>query len=395
MEKDPIVICSATRTPIGAFQGVFSPLSASDLGAVTVKETVNRAKIDPSAIDECYMGCVLPAGQGQAPARQAAIKGGVPESVPCTTLNKMCGSGMKAVMMAYDSIAAGTNNIVLAGGIESMTNAPYILEKARQGYRMGHGSIKDHMFHDGLEDAYDKGKLMGYFADQIASQESISREEQDAFALQSLERAVAATQNGYFTEEIAPVEIKTRKETIRVIDDETPTKVKAEKIPQLKPAFTEDGSVTAANASSISDGASSIILARKSIAETLGMPILAIIHGHSSFARKPSEFCLAPIGAMEKLKEKVGWGYDDVDLFEINEAFAMVTLAAIKQLNIPEGKVNIHGGACALGHPVGATGARIITTLIYALKRLGKKKGVASLCIGGGEATAMALEIVE
>ena len=395
MEKDPIVICSATRTPIGAFQGVFSPLSASDLGAVTVKETVNRAKIDPSAIDECYMGCVLPAGQGQAPARQAAIKGGVPESVPCTTLNKMCGSGMKAVMMAYDSIAAGTNNIVLAGGIESMTNAPYILEKARQGYRMGHGSIKDHIFHDGLEDAYDKGKLMGYFADQIASQESISREEQDAFALQSLERAVAATQNGYFTEEIAPVEIKTRKETIRVIDDETPTKVKAEKIPQLKPAFTEDGSVTAANASSISDGASSIILARKSIAETLGMPILAIIHGHSSFARKPSEFCLAPIGAMEKLKEKVGWGYDDVDLFEINEAFAMVTLAAIKQLNIPEGKVNIHGGACALGHPVGATGARIITTLIYALKRLGKKKGVASLCIGGGEATAMALEIVE
>ena len=362
---------------------------------MTVKETVNRAKIDPSAIDECYMGCVLPAGQGQAPARQAAIKGGVPESVPCTTLNKMCGSGMKAVMMAYDSIAAGTNNIVLAGGIESMTNAPYILEKARQGYRMGHGSIKDHMFHDGLEDAYDKGKLMGYFADQIASQESISREEQDAFALQSLERAVAATQNGYFTEEIAPVEIKTRKETIRVIDDETPTKVKAEKIPQLKPAFTEDGSVTAANASSISDGASSIILARKSIAETLGMPILAIIHGHSSFARKPSEFCLAPIGAMEKLKEKVGWGYDDVDLFEINEAFAMVTLAAIKQLNIPEGKVNIHGGACALGHPVGATGARIITTLIYALKRLGKKKGVASLCIGGGEATAMALEIVE
>ena len=395
MEKDPIVICSATRTPIGAFQGVFSPLSASDLGAVTVKETVNRAKIDPSAIDECYMGCVLPAGQGQAPARQAAIKGGLPESVPCTTLNKMCGSGMKAVMMAYDSIAAGTNNIVLAGGIESMTNAPYILEKARQGYRMGHGSIKDHMFHDGLEDAYDKGKLMGYFADQIASQESISREEQDAFALQSLERAVAATQNGYFTEEIAPVEIKTRKETIRVIDDETPTKVKAEKIPQLKPAFTEDGSVTAANASSISDGASSIILARKSIAETLGIPILAIIHGHSSFARKPSEFCLAPIGAMEKLKEKVGWGYDDVDLFEINEAFAMVTLAAIKQLNIPEGKVNIHGGACALGHPVGATGARIITTLIYALKRLGKKKGVASLCIGGGEATAMALEIVE
>lgn len=392
--EDPIVICAASRTAIGDFQGVFSPFSANELGAATIKETVKRAQISGDKIDECFMGCVLPAGQGQAPARQALLKAGLPEQLPATTLNKMCGSGMKAVITAYDSLLAGTNNIVLAGGMESMTNAPYLLEKARSGYRMGHGQIKDHMFLDGLEDAYDKGKLMGVFADQTARTEEISRQEQDRFALQSIKRAQDAIDNGYFNDEITPVEIKTRKETLTITTDETPSKARPDKIPTLRPAFSEDGSVTAANASSISDGASALILTRQSIAKQENMPVLAIIRGHSSFARKPSEFCIAPIGAMEKLREKIGWSYDDIDLFEINEAFALVTLATIKHLKLDETKVNIHGGACALGHPIGATGARIITTLLYALKRLNLQKGMASLCIGGGEATAIAIEMV-
>lgn len=393
-KQDPIVICAAKRTPIGAFQGVFSPLSASDLAATTVKAVIEETKLDPSEINDSYMGCVLPAGQGQAPARQAVLKAGLPESIPCTTVNKMCGSGLKALMLAHDTIASGNANVVLAGGMESMTNAPYILDKARGGYRMGHGKVYDHMFLDGLEDAYDRGKLMGSFADDTASSENISREDQDNFALESLKRAQEATENGYFKDEIIAVEVKGRKETVSIDEDETPKTARPDKIPGLRPAFNPDGTVTAANASSISDGASALILARQSHAEKLGLQQLARIHGHSSFARKPSEFCLAPIGAMEALMQKINWSYGDVDLFEINEAFALVTMAAMRNLDIPHDKVNIHGGACALGHPIGATGARIVTTLLYALKRTGQTKGVASLCIGGGEATAMAIELL-
>lgn len=394
MSFKKVVICSAKRTAIGAFQGMFSSMSASDLAAECVKANIEETKLDPLKIDEAIIGCVLPAGMGQAPARQAILKAGLPDSIPCTTINKMCGSGLKALMMGYDSIIAGTNKIVLVGGMESMTNAPYLLDRARSGYRMGHGKVYDHMFLDGLEDAYDKGKLMGSFADDVANNEQISREDQDNFALESLRRAKEATENGYFKDEIVPISVKTRKETITCDEDETPKTARPDKIPHLKPAFNPDGTVTAANASSISDGASSLIIADEETAKSLNLPILAVIHGHSTHAQKPCEFCLAPIGAMEKLKEKTGWDYSDVDLFEINEAFAMVTMAAMRQLNIPHEKTNIHGGACALGHPVGATGARFMATLIYALKRTGGTKGVASLCIGGGEATAVGIEIV-
>ncbi len=393
-QQDPIVIVSAVRSAIGAFQGGLTPLSSPEIAAFTVKEAVSRATISPDMINEVYMGCVLPAGVGQAPARQAALKGGLPESVPCTTINKMCGSGLKAIMMGIDSLVAGTNDIVLCGGMESMTNAPYLLPKARGGFRMGHGEVKDHMFLDGLEDAYDKGKLMGCFADDTAKDGKITREDQDNWALQSLSRAQKAQENGLFKEEITPITIETRKGTVTIDEDETPKNARPDKIPTLRPAFGKDGTVTAANASSISDGAASVILTRESIAKKHNMPILAKIHGHSSFARKPSEFCLAPVGAMEKLFMQTGWTKEDVDLYEINEAFAVVTLAAINAFDLDPETVNIHGGACALGHPIGATGARFIATLIYALKNTGKTKGVASLCIGGGEATALALEIV-
>lgn len=394
MSSNRVVICAAKRTAIGAFQGMFSSMSASGLAAQTVKAVIAETGIAHDKIDEAIVGCVLPAGMGQAPARQAVLKAGLPDAIPCTTINKMCGSGLKAIMMAYDSIKAGTNKVVLAGGMESMTNAPYILDKARGGYRMGHGKVYDHMFLDGLEDAYDKGKLMGSFADDVASDKKISRQDQDDFAIESLRRAQEATEKGYFKDEIVAVEVQTRKETIICDEDETPKTARPDKIPQLRPAFNPDGTVTAANASSISDGAAMALIADEQTAKELGLPILAVIHGHSSHAQKPCEFCLAPIGAMEKLNAKTGWNNDEVDLFEINEAFAMVTMAAMRELNIPHKKTNIHGGACALGHPVGATGARFMATLIYALKRTGGIKGIASLCIGGGEATAMAIEIV-
>lgn len=393
-QDDPIVIVSAVRSPMGAFQGGLTPLSSPEIAAFTVKEAVSRATIAPIMIDEVYMGCVLPAGLGQAPARQAALKGGLPESVPCTTINKMCGSGLKAIMMGIDSLVAGTNDIVLCGGMESMTNAPYLLPKARGGFRMGHGDVKDHMFLDGLEDAYDKGKLMGCFADDTAKDGNITREDQDNWALQSLSRAQKAQKDGLFKQEITPITIETRKGTMTIDEDETPKNARPDKIPTLRPAFGKDGTVTAANASSISDGAASVILTRESIAKKHNMPILAKVHGHSSFARKPSEFCLAPVGAMEKLFTQTGWTREDVDVYEINEAFAVVTLAAINALDLDPETVNIHGGACALGHPIGATGARFMATLIYALKNTGKTKGIASLCIGGGEATAIAIEVV-
>ena len=340
------------------------------------------------------MGCVLPAGQGQAPARQAALKAGLSESAGATTVNKMCGSGMKAVMLAHDNLLAGSASIMIAGGMESMTNAPYILDKARGGYRMGHGKIQDTMFLDGLEDAYDKGVLMGVFADDTARKLQITREEQDKFAISSLTRALRATKDGDFKSEIVALKIKSKAGDTVIDEDESPKKGKPEKIPQLKPAFTADGTVTAANASSISDGAAALVMMRKSEAKKRGLKIIAEIKSHATFAQKPAEFTIAPIGATRKAIEKAGWSVKDVDLFEINEAFAVVTIAAMRELNLPHDKVNVNGGACALGHPIGASGARIIVTLLSALEKRGLKKGVASLCIGGGEATAMALERV-
>lgn len=390
--QDPVVIVGIARTPIGAFQGEFSSLSASDLGKIAVEAAVNRAGLKPEDIEEVLMGCVLQAGQGQAPARQAARKAGLPDSVPATTINKMCGSGMKAAMLAHDNLVAGGVNIMVAGGMESMTNAPYLLEKARAGLRMGHGKITDHMFLDGLEDAYDKGLLMGVFADETARTCQITREDQDTFALQSLSRAQDATKTGAFASEIVPVVMKSKTGDVTVSEDESPKRAKPEKIPTLKPAFGADGTVTAATSSSISDGAAALVMMRKSEAEKRGLKILAIIRGHASHAQKPSEFTLAPIGAMQKLFDKTGWSAKDVDLFEINEAFAVVTLAAMKEMGLPVEKVNVNGGACALGHPIGATGARIMVTLLSAMEKRGLKRGVAALCIGGGEGTAIALE---
>lgn len=390
-----IVICAAVRTPIGAFQGALSPVTAPELGAIAAREAIKRAGVNGDDVNEVFMGCVLPAGLKQAPARQVSLGAGLPESVPCTTINKMCGSGLKAIMLAYDSIKAGTNSVVLAGGIESMSNAPYIMPKAREGFRMGHHTVYDHMFLDGLEDAYSTGKLMGCFADDTAAEQKINRQSQDDFAIESLKRAQAAQENGWFDDEITPVTVTTRKGETIVSQDETPQTARLDKIPTLKPAFSKDGTVTAANASSISDGAAAVIVARRAQAEKLGLTILARIHGHASHARKPEHFCTAPIGAMQTLFAKTGWTPTEVDLYEINEAFAVVTMAAMKAFDLPHEKVNIHGGACALGHPVGATGARFMATLIYALKQNNLKKGVASLCIGGGEATAMAIEIEE
>ena len=394
MQHDPIVIVGAARTPIGGLQGDFASLAASDLGAVAIRAALERAGVEPGAVDKVIMGCVLPAGQGQAPARQAALKAGLPSATGCTTVNKMCGSAMEATMLAHDALAAGSTQIIVAGGMESMSNAPYLLPKARGGMRMGHGMVLDHMFLDGLEDAYDKGKLMGVFAEQCAERYAFTREAQDEFALRSLSRAITATEDGSFRWEIAPVTISGRKGETIVDRDEQPGKANPEKIPSLKPAFRKDGTVTAANSSSISDGAAALVLMRRSLAERKGLRPVAVILGHATHAQEPGWFTTAPVGAMRKLYDQVGWRPGEVDLYEINEAFAVVTMAAMKEHGLPAERVNIHGGACALGHPIGASGARIVVTLLGALRKLGKKRGLASLCIGGGEATALALELV-
>ena len=393
MNEDAVVIVNGARTPMGGFQGAFASVTAIELGAVVIREAVARAGIAPQDVEEVIMGCVLPAGLKQGPARQAALEAGLPEASGCTTINKLCGSGMKATMMAHDLIKAGSNDIMVSGGMESMSNAPYILEKARAGYRMGHGEIKDHMFLDGLEDAK-TGRLMGAFAQDVANKEQLSREAMDEFAITSLQRAQSAIENGYFKAEIVPVTVTTRKGESVVSDDEQPGNANLEKIPGLRPAFAKDGTITAANASSISDGASALVLMRESVAKEKGLQPLARIVAHSTQAQLPSEFTLAPVGSLQKLFAKTGWSVDDVDLFEINEAFAMVTMLAMQKHGIAHEKVNIHGGACALGHPVGSTGSRIILSLIHALKRVGGKRGVASLCIGGGEATSMAIELI-
>ena len=394
MQNDPIVIVGAARTPMGGFQGDFSSLAASDLGAVAIKAAVERAGLEPGDVQELLFGNCLMAGQGQAPARQAALKGGLPISVNCTTLSKMCGSGMKATMLAHDLIVAGSNQVVVAGGMESMTNAPYLMSKARAGYRMGHQQVTDHMFLDGLEDAYDKGRLMGTFAEDCAAKYTFTREAQDQFALTSLARALAANNDGTFAWEIAPVTVAARKGDVVIDHDEQPAKASPDKIPTLKPAFRKDGTVTAANSSSISDGAAALVLMRRSDAERRGLSPLAVIVAHATHAQEPAWFSTAPVGAIEKLYAKTGWTSKSVDLFEINEAFAVVTMAAMVEHNLPHDRVNVHGGATALGHPIGASGARILVTLIGALRKYGKKRGVAALCIGGGEATAMAIELL-
>lgn len=392
MSEDAIVIVSGARTPMGGFQGSLSAVTATDLGSAVIEETVKRAGLKPEEIDEVIMGCVLPGGLKQGPARQAALKAGLPTAAACTTINKLCGSGMKAAMMAHDILKAGSADTVIAGGMESMTNAPYILEKARSGYRMGHGEIKDHMFLDGLEDA-ETGRAMGTFAQEMADKKGITREEMDAFAIESLTRAQNAIADGSFTDEIIPITVKTRKGEVVVDTDEQPGNAKIDKIPSLRPAFAKDGTVTAANSSSISDGASALLLMRESKAKELGLTPLAKLVAHSTQSQHPSEFTVAPMGALQKLLEKTQWNIDDIDLFEINEAFAMVTMMPMKELGIPHDKVNVHGGACALGHPIGSSGSRIMLTLIHALKKYGKKRGVAALCIGGGEATAVGIEL--
>ncbi|MFC3625273.1 acetyl-CoA C-acyltransferase [Vogesella amnigena] len=394
MQQDAIVIVGMARTAMGGFQGSLSALSASELGAAAIRAAVARAGLAPEAVEEVIMGCVLPAGQGQAPARQAAIKGGLPQSANATTVNKMCGSGMKAMMLAHDLLLAGSASVMVAGGMESMSNAPYIIPKARGGLRLGHGEIKDHMFLDGLEDAYDKGKLMGVFAEACADKYGFSRSAQDEYAIASLSRAQAAITSGAFKSEITPVTIVGRKGEEVIDTDEQPLKANPDKIPTLKPAFRKDGTVTPANASSISDGAAALVLMRASEAAARGLTPLARIVAHATHAHEPAWFSTAPVGAMQKLLAKAGWNVADVDLFEINEAFAVVTMAAMHDLALPHDKVNVNGGACALGHPIGASGARIVVTLLAALQARGLKRGVASLCIGGGEATALAVELV-
>jgi acetyl-CoA C-acetyltransferase len=392
MASDPVVILSARRTPIGAMLGAFASVPGHALGAAAIRGALESAGADPALIDEVVMGCVLPAGQGQAPARQAALAGGLPKSAPSTTVNKMCGSGMRAVMYGADHIAAGSADFVMAGGLESMTNSPYLLPKARAGYRMGHGEILDHMFYDGLQSPWD-GKLMGCFADSTAAKYGFTRADQDAFAAESVRRAQSAVESGAFEAEIAPVKIADRKGERVVARDETPFTVSIEKIPQLKPAFGKDGTVTAASSSSIADGAAALILARASAAATAGLKPVARIVAHASHAQEPEWFTLAPVGAIQTVLKRAGWKPADVDLYEVNEAFAVVTMAAMKDIGLTHDRVNVHGGACALGHPIGATGARILTTLVHALKRHGKKRGLAALCIGGGEATAVAIEL--
>ena len=394
MRDDKVVIVSAKRTPIGSFQGQFETIKATELGSRVIEKNISEISINPQDIDETIMGCVLPAGLGQAPARQAAIGAGIPNKSGATTINKMCGSGMKSIMFAHDSIKAKQNNIVVAGGLENMTNAPYILSKARKGFRMGHADVKDHMFLDGLEDAYEEGKLMGSFAEDTAEHYQFTREQQDAFAINSLNRARKANDDGTFENEIVPIKVLNKKNEILINKDEQPFKSDITKIPSLKPAFRKNGTVTAANSSSISDGASSVILMLESEADKRGIKPLARIINHSTNSHEPRWFTTAPIGAIEKVLEKSGWKKSDVDLFEVNEAFAVVPMAVIKDIGISDDILNIYGGACALGHPVGASGARIVTTLINALIKNNLKKGVASLCIGGGEATAITLEVV-
>jgi len=394
MTSEPIFILSYARTPMGSFQGSLSGASATQLGATAVGAAVARAGIDAGAVERCYMGCVLPAGLGQAPARQAARGAGLPDHVEATTVNKMCGSGMMAAMMAADAIRAGSADLIVAGGMESMSNAPYLMKKHRAGARIGHDVVYDHMMLDGLEDAYEPGKAMGVFAEGTARDYQFTREAQDAYAIESLTRAQKAQANGWFEGEIAPVEVATRKGSETVARDEQPQKGDPAKIPGLRPAFAKDGTITAANASSISDGAAALVLAGGGWVEKSGAKPVARIVGHAAHARLPAEFTIAPIGAIEKLLARTGWAIGDVDLFEVNEAFAVVTMAAMHDLSIPHEKVNIHGGATALGHPIGASGARIVATLLAALQRTGGKRGIASLCIGGGEATAMAVELV-
>ncbi|ULR47652.1 acetyl-CoA C-acyltransferase [Rhizobium sp. K102] len=390
--QDPIVIIGAARTPIGSFQGELKEAAAPELGATAIRAALERSGVEAEAIEEVVFGCVLPAGQGQAPARQAAIHAGLPYSTGASTVNKMCGSGMKAVMMAHDLIAAGSASVAVAGGMESMTNAPYLLDRARGGYRLGHGRVVDHMFLDGLEDAYDKGRLMGSFAEDCAEAYQFTREAQDNYAIASLTRAQKAIAEGSFESEIVPVTVKSGKAEQVARRDEQPGKAKLDKIPTLKPAFREGGTVTAANSSSISDGAAALVLMRRSQAERRGLTPLATILGHATHSQAPNLFATAPIGALQKLSDRTGLALSDVDLFEINEAFAVVAMAAMRDLDLPHEKVNVHGGACALGHPIGASGARILVTLLSALERYDLKRGMAALCIGGGEATAVAIE---
>ncbi len=394
MSNDPVVITSATRTPIGGLLGVFSSITASQLGAVAIKAAVARAGLAPDAIDEVIMGNVLMAGQGQAPARQAALGAGLPTGTGCTTINKMCGSGLKAIMLANDLIKAGSAGVMIAGGMESMTNAPYLLPRARSGYRYGHGDILDHMALDGLEDAYEKRTPMGVFAERTVEAYGFTRAQQDAFAIESLRRAQNANSDGSFEAEIAAVEVSSKSGTELIRNDEQPAKGKADKIPSLKPAFKKDGTITAANASSISDGASAVSMMTLSQAEKRGIKPVARIVAHAQFARIPAEFTIAPVGAITGVLAKAGWKATDVDLWEINEAFAVVTMAAMHEHKLPHDKVNIHGGACALGHPIGASGTRIVATLLGALRKTGGRRGVATLCIGGGEAVAVAFEMM-
>jgi acetyl-CoA C-acetyltransferase len=394
MNEDPIVIVGGARTPMGGFQGDLSDVPAPELGAVAIKAALSRSGVAPEDVDDVIMGVVLAAGMGQAPARQASFGAGIPAEVGCTTINKMCGSGMKATMMAHDAIMAGSHDVMVAGGMESMTNTPYVMTKARGGFRMGHGQVYDHMFIDGLEDAYDKGKLMGCYAEDTASHYQFTREAQDAFAIESLTRAKTAIEDGSFDSEVEAVTFKTRKGEVTVDKDEQPLKANLEKIPLLKPAFAKDGTVTPANSSSISDGGAALVMMKRSEADRRGLKPLAVIHGHSTHAQEPAWFTTAPIDAVRKVLDRAGWNKDDVDLYEVNEAFAVVAMAAMRDLDIPHDKVNVHGGACALGHPVGASGARIIVTLMAALEKYDMTKGVASLCIGGGEATAVAIERV-
>jgi acetyl-CoA C-acetyltransferase len=398
--NDPIVIVGAARTPMGAFQGDFSSKTASDLGAVAIKAAVERAGVAPEKVEHVYFGNCLMAGQGQAPARQALIKAGLPMSTGAVTLSKMCGSAMQSAIFAFDALKAGSADVVVAGGMESMTNAPYLIPKARGGYRIGHGVMFDHMMMDGLEDAYSRnektgeGRSMGTFAEECVATYQFTREQQDAFAIESVKRAQAANNDGHFGWEIAPVTVSGRQGDTIIEKDEGPLKARIDKIPSLRPAFKKDGTVTAASSSSINDGAAALVMMRESTARELGLAPIARVIGHATHAQEPNLFTTAPIGSIHKLFAKIGWKASDVDLFEINEAFAAVPMAAMRDLDIPHSKVNIHGGACALGHPIGASGARIIVTLLGALKRLGAKRGVASLCIGGGEATAMAIEMV-
>jgi acetyl-CoA C-acetyltransferase len=392
--NDPIVIVGAARTPMGAFQGDFSSLSASDLGAVAIRAAVERAGVPADQVQDVLFGNCLMAGQGQAPARQAAIKAGIPTSAGAVTMSKMCGSAMQAVIYGHDSILAGTNDVVVAGGMESMTNAPYLIPKARGGYRIGHGMMYDHMMLDGLEDAYEKGRSMGTFAEECVAKYQFSRADQDAFAIDSVKRAQAATADGSFQWEIAPVTVPGRNGDTVIDKDEGPLKAKLDKIAALKPAFKKDGTITAASSSSINDGAAAVVLMRESTAKKLGCTPLARIVAHTRHSQEPNWFTTAPVGAIAKLYEKTGWNTREVDLFEVNEAFAAVAMAAMNEHGIPHDKINIHGGACALGHPIGASGARIIVTLIGALKKTGGKRGIAALCIGGGEATAMAIEMM-